>query len=804
MFSQKAIVLMCGCLIYFSATAQETCSASLSGSVQSNSGEALPGATISIDSIGRAAASDGQGRFLFENICDGRYTLVVHFIGYKRQLVKVDVTGMTQSTIILQPDVTELAEVLVQDKPLHTEHAQNFTALNQKQLDESSGKSLGEMLKEVPGVNSIQAGPGIFKPVIHGVHSNRILILNYGIRQEGQQWGAEHAPEIDPFVASNIVVIKDASAIKYGTDALGGVIVINPPPLPETAGLGGSINSGVQSNGRSGTFSGMLQGGIKGHEGWGWRMQGTARRAGDFHAPDYSLTNTGVKELNFSASTGYHSEHKGIEVYFSHFKTELGILKGTSISNMDDLLAAMERTPPQYTTDFSYNISEPRQEVSHNLIKINGHIHSNFGEWRLQYGFQNNNRQEYDMRIGSLSSIPSIDLQLNTHTIEAEVERNKSEKITTCFGVTGMLQENNNIPGTQRIPFIPDFNNISAGVFGISKFFFKNLTVDAGARYDYRSYAVAGYDFKNTLYKTNFRFHNASAAVGATLAFKKRQTLNMSISSAWRPPHVAELYSLGTHQSAAAIEYGLLLNDSTNEVMDIDDVSFKIEQALKWVGSYQREWSKVTLDVTVYANYIFNYIYLKPTGITQNVRGLYPYFRYTQTDALFLGADFSATWQVNDHLKVIPKATVLRASDQTNNDYLVFIPANRLEVALRYESPKFLSFKNFYAESKVKFIAKQHRAPRTITVRDFNDAIESETDPLQGSSSNFDFMDAPNAYWLWNMTVGLSVQGTKARYDFRLGSENTLNTTYREYTNRFRYYADDLGTNFIFSIKCTF
>lgn len=188
-------------------------------------------------------------------------------------------------------------------------------------------------------------------------------------------------------------MIKDASAIKYGTDALGGVIVVNPPPLPETAGLGGSFNSVVQSNGRSGTFSGMLQGGIKGHKGWGWRMQGTARRAGDFHTPDYSLTNTGVKELNFSASTGYHSEHKGIEVYFSHFKTELGILKGTSISNMDDLLAAMERTPPQYTTDFSYNISEPRQEVSHNLIKINGHIHSNFGEWRLQYGFQNNNRQ---------------------------------------------------------------------------------------------------------------------------------------------------------------------------------------------------------------------------------------------------------------------------------------------------------------------------------------------------------------------------------------------------------------------------
>ncbi|MFM9075334.1 MAG: TonB-dependent receptor, partial [Bacteroidota bacterium] len=69
-------------------------------------------------------------------------------------------------------------------------------------------------------------------PVIHGVHSQRILILNHGVRQEGQQWGAEHAPEIDPLIASDIQVIKDASAIRYGVDAIGGVVVVNPPALP--------------------------------------------------------------------------------------------------------------------------------------------------------------------------------------------------------------------------------------------------------------------------------------------------------------------------------------------------------------------------------------------------------------------------------------------------------------------------------------------------------------------------------------------------------------------------------------------
>jgi iron complex outermembrane receptor protein len=804
MISHKSIVLLCGWLMCFSAYAQEsTCSATIGGTVQSDSEETLAGATVSIDSAGRSLATGRDGRFAFHNVCMGEHILVVQFIGYKRQEIRVRVNGNVNLDIILQPDATQLSEVVVQDRPLNTEHSQNFTTLNQKQLDESSGKSLGEMLKDVPGVNSVQAGPGIFKPVIHGVHSQRILILNYGIRQEGQQWGAEHAPEIDPFIASNIVVIKDASAIKYGTDALGGVIVINPAPLPEQPGLGGSFNTVLQSNGRSATISGLLEGGIKNHDGWGWRIQGTGKRSGDFNTPDYSLTNTGVKELNFSAAAGYHREHAGFEVFFSHFQTELGILKGTSISNLDDLVNAMERSTPQYTGDFSYSIGEPRQDVSHNLLKLNGHIVTDHGEWRIQYGFQNNNRKEYDIRIGSLSKLPAIDLQLNTHTLETEWETTKTDKRSTCLGVTGMYQDNNNIPGTQRIPFIPNFNNISAGLFGISKFYLKDITIDVGARYDYRYYTVSGYDFKNTLYKSTLRFHNASATLGGTWQIGQTQRLSINVSSAWRPPHVAELYSLGTHQSAASIEYGLLLNDSTNEVMDIHDVSFKNEQAVKWVNTYQREWKHFKVELSAYANYIFNYIYLRPEGITQNVRGTYPYFRYTQTNALFMGTDLSATWILNPHWKLTPQASLLWASDETNHDYLIFTPSNRYELNLRYE-PSAEAIKNVFVESKVKYIARQTRAPRTITVRELKEAVDQDTDPLQGSNANFDFMDAPNGYWLWNVAAGFSIPAGKGRYDFRVASENTLNTRYREYTNRFRYYADDLGRNILISLKYTF
>jgi iron complex outermembrane receptor protein len=125
-------------------------------------------------------------------------------------------------------------------------------------------------------------------------------------------------------------------------------------------------------------------------------------------------------------------------------------------------------------------------------------------------------------------------------------------------------------------------------------------------------------------------------------------------------------------------------------------------------------------------------------------------------------------------------------------------------VALRYERPAWNLLKNFFVESKTRFVARQTRAPRVITVREINEAQEEGTDPFGDDPANFDFMKPPPGYVLWNVSAGVSVKGEKARYDFRIGADNLLNTTYREYTNRFRYYADDLGRNFIMSVKCVF
>jgi iron complex outermembrane recepter protein len=801
--STIAVLLLTFFLLENSQAQSPSCTLSLSGKVVLPDGTPAANASVYLSVNKRGMLTDSTGSFRLDNLCVANDDVEVKLIGYFDYEQQITISATEPLTVMLKENVTQLATVEVQGELLETEHAHNMTTMNEQQLAETAGKSLGESLKEIAGVNTIQSGPGIFKPVIHGVHSQRILILNYGIRQEGQQWGAEHAPEIDPFIASDITVIKDASSIKYGTDALGGVIVVNPPELPETNTLGGSVQSVLQSNGRSGAFSGMIEGGIAKLMGWGWRVQGTLKRAGDYHTPDYSLTNTGVKELNFSGALGYHHENKGLEIFFSRFSSELGILRGTSIGNVDDLEIAMLREPPQYTTDFSYHIGEPRQEVDHNLLKINGHLKTKYGLLRMQYGFQNNTRKEFDIRKGNLSAIPSINLELNSHTLESEFERSISPKSTLCVGVTGMLQSNYNIPGTQRIPFIPNFTNTSAGAFAISKFNFDRGSIDFGVRYDFRNFTVRGYDFKNTFYSDAYSFHNASATLGGTIRFTRHSTISSNLSAAWRPPHVAELFSVGTHQSAAAIEYGLLLNDSS-EVQRFSASKVKSEQAFKWVTSYGLEKKNFSLNVTGYANYITNYIFLKPVGVTKTLRGVYPTLKYYQTDAMFLGADISSAWHVTERLAWNSKLSLLRATDVLNNDYLLYIPSSRFETSFRYMVNSIGMFKNLYLEPKAKYVAKQGLAPRVITVTQFKESIHNGTDPLDGKSTNFDFTAAPNAYYLLGLSAGFSLRSEKVQYNFRASVENLMNTSYREYSNRFRYYADDIGRNFTLSFKCIF
>src|SRR5699024_4432631 len=205
-----------------------------------------------------------------------------------------------------------------------------------------------------------QSGPSVSKPVIHGVYGSRILILNNGVRQEGQQWGNDHAPEIDPFTATRLTVIKGAASIRYGSDALGGAVLVQPKDMRARPGIDGDATLVGMSNGRTGVVSAMIEGAFDHRiKGLSWRVQGTTKKAGNAKAAHYFMKNTGFYENDYSASLQYRHANWGLTGYYSLFNTKLGIATASATETVQDLEDAIAAPVPVEKAGFTYALERP-------------------------------------------------------------------------------------------------------------------------------------------------------------------------------------------------------------------------------------------------------------------------------------------------------------------------------------------------------------------------------------------------------------------------------------------------------------
>ena len=103
-----------------------------------------------------------------------------------------------------------------------------ISKLNLKDLNYIKRQNFSNAVQEIPGISIISTGPGISKPVIRGLSSNRVTVFNQYMRVENQQWGAEHGMEISGFGVESVEVIKSPASVLYGSDAIGGVLYVNP------------------------------------------------------------------------------------------------------------------------------------------------------------------------------------------------------------------------------------------------------------------------------------------------------------------------------------------------------------------------------------------------------------------------------------------------------------------------------------------------------------------------------------------------------------------------------------------------
>lgn len=748
-------------VLLFAGYSQD-CSQTLTGLVRDqHTKNPVPFAKLFVVNQAQQVEADSTGSFILKQLCAGTIVLrcIPHF-GCEpvEQTVTLPFSGVFIFEI--ETHLVDLDETTIAAYRFNRE-SQAGMKLDVNDLSTIKGNSLGEQLVRIPSVSVLKTGSSIVKPVINGMHSNRIVVLNNGIRQEGQQWGSEHAPEIDPNLAGNLEVVQGASGLQYGPDAIGGVVLVTPEVLPYGERMHGWAKLNAQSNGRAGMISGLVMGSPKRFDKWAYRIHGTGRMNGTQTAPDYFIKNTASNETSYSGALGYKGKRLEADIFYSRFTTNLGIFTGSHIGNLTDLNAAFLAEQPKDSGYFTYALGKPKQFVQHQLSRLAVHYKWNEKiKTTVIAGYQYNLRQEYDLHKAyndSLAALdlPAFELNLWTTSVDVKTEFQHSKKLKSIVGVSAFKQEN---AYSGRF-FIPNFQKWQGGVFYVGEYQNEAWQLDYGVRYDVSRLKI--YQYEGTVLTSPVRdFGHFSSSLGASRIIGHHVIIRLNLATAWRPPSINELYSDGLHHGAAAIEVG-------NATMH-KEIVYNAQAGMQYKSRFAK------LDVSIFTNYFDGYINLQPQLPAQlTIVGAFPVFYYKQSTVSLSGINGQLEIPLKKWISYTIQANYLLANDLDTHLPVYGIPSNRLTNRIHLGTTLRNKKWSWFAELEGLNVFKQHRVPK-----------------------NADYVEPPEGYFLLNASIGLSKETrTKQRLQFVLDGTNLLNTTYRDYMNRFRYFTDDLGQN---------
>ncbi|WP_428328251.1 TonB-dependent receptor [Mucilaginibacter sp.] len=695
---------------------------SLTGTVTDKAdGKPIIGASVNIPDIHSGSITDVNGHFSIANLPKGIYLVQVSYLGYATFNQRVELTKTNVLNIQLQSSAIESGEVVITGVSKATEIKRDpvpMTAVSKTYIDQRSAS--GNVIDEIanlPGISAVTTGPNISKPFIHGLGYNRVVTLQDGIRQEGQQWGDEHGIEIDQNSIDRIEIIKGPASLTYGSDAIGGVInLISPPPVPQ-----GTISGSVTGN--YGTNNGLLNG--------SFRLQGN---------------NNGLvwgTILSAKEAKDYQNEHDG-RVYATNFhekdaRAMVGLNKSWGYSYLnasifDDLQAIPDGSRDSATRRFTKQISEndafrtivPNSELnSYGIPDLHQHVqlyriydNSSFnlgsGNLIVNLGYQYSHRREYTHPTQPETA--GLNLHLSTYTYDVKYNFNLGKDYETTFGVNGQYQ-NNTIGDATDFP-IPAYHQFDAGPFFVVKKTFGKLDLSGGARYDVRSFhgQAAYIDTTNAAFPSlytgsnpgsapnvysqftalNKTFSGFSGSFGGTYNFSDKFLLKANIARGFRAPSIAELSANGP--------------DPGSQIYHVGNSSFKPEFSVQEDLGAFLTLPNVSFSFDVFNNNIQNYIYQQEVLNTDGSPAhnptypSYELFTYTQSKARISGGELGIDIHPISWLHFENEATLTYGTNLGNGGpvadslkHLPFIPPLHTHSELRANFNKgFGSLKSVY------------------------------------------------------------------------------------------------------------
>lgn len=614
----------------------------------------IPGVTITIPDLKIGNITDANGKYFLSHMPKGAYLVQFSIIGYATVVRTVDLAKINSLDIQMEAATIEAGEVVITGVSRATELKKSpipIVAVGKVYLDQRAASgNIIDAIANLPGISALTTGPNVSKPFIHGLGYNRVVTLQDGIRQEGQQWGDEHGIEVDQNSIDRIEIIKGPASLSYGSDAIGGVVnLITPAAVPD-----GKILGSLQ--GTYGTNQGLVNGSFRlygNQNGLVWGTILSAKEAKDYqNQHDGRVYNTGYKEKDARVMVGLNKSWGYTHINASIFDDLQEIPDGTRDP-------ATRKFTKQITEDTVRTIVSPSELNSYAITPLHQRVqlyriysNSNFilgnGNLVVNLGYQLSHRREYTHPTEP--TIPGLNLNLTTYTYDAKYNYTLGNGYETSVGLNGMYQKNT-LGQSTDFP-IPAYKQFDIGPFAIVKKSFGKLDLSAGIRYDSRSFngQAAYVDTTNATFPALYNgpdptsapnvisqfgalkktFSGLSGSLGGTYNFSDQFLLKANIARGFRAPSIAELSANGS--------------DPGSQIYHIGNNNFKPEFNVQEDLGAILNLSNVTASLELFNNNIQNYIFqeqqLNADGSPVLTQG-YNTFSYVQSKARINGGEFS-------------------------------------------------------------------------------------------------------------------------------------------------------------------
>ncbi len=741
---------------------------SLSGRITTENGAvSLWGATVHIHDINRDAVSNENGEYKMSSLPAGVYLVEVSHVGYSSFVETVVIEGETNRDFRLKTAVVEQEGITVTGVSLATrlkQSPQPVIVLKKTELFKLSSSNFINGLTHVPGINALTTGPAISKPFIRGLGYNRVLIVNDGIRQEGQQWGDEHGIEIDDYSVQRVEVLKGPSSLMYGSDGLAGVINVQSLTPVSEASIVANVLGEYQSNSRlRGYYANVA--GTK--NGFSFNVYGSYKAAADYkNKYDGFVFNSKFNNKDFGGLLGYAGSWGHAHLRISNFNQRVGMIEGERDSVTGKFLKPIGGGGDEIANEGDFNSIEPLvpyQQVQHfKLISDNSFV---TGKSRLDIvtGFQRNQRKEFG--DPGKTDEPGVYFDLKTLSYSMKLNLPYKNNWKTSVGLSGMVQSNTN--GAEEA-LIPDYNMFDIGGYAFAQYHRDKLSFSGGLRFDNRHLdseeMTDGTQTKFAAFTRNFS--NISGSAGLSYESNPELTWKFNIARGFRAPSLAELASNGAHEGTNRFEVGN--RDLKSET------SWQADAGLEFNSEH------ITLGTSVFYNSVGNFIYyrniLNASGSDSLIADpdsgdLLNVFRFDQQKANLYGVEFNMDlhphpldWLHFENTFSFTRARFSTAIDGSDN--VPSVPPAR-----------------FISQLKGNFL------PNGKTIRNFYLSLESDYTFRQDKAFTAYGTETPTpAWWLINLAVGTDFRkNSQNLFSVIISGTNLTDVAYQNHLSRLKY-----------------